>query len=67
MDPLVTVGGDAAKICKNTRLLVIMRVRLLQKIGLHNLTNQTQRNKGNGQKQRMKSIHDYCRIHLMLH
>ena len=30
----VTIGCDAAKSVKNTHLLVIMRVRLLQKSGL---------------------------------
>ena len=35
----VTIGYDAEKIGKNTHLLVIMRVRLSQKIGLLNLTN----------------------------
>ena len=34
-----TIGFDAEKIGNNTHLLVIMRVRLLQKIGLHNLMN----------------------------
>ena len=37
----VTIGYDAAKSVKNTHLLVIMRVRLLQKIGLLDLTNRT--------------------------
>ena len=37
----VTIDYDAAKSGKNTHLLVIMRVMLLQKIGLLNLTNQT--------------------------
>ena len=37
----VAIGGAAAKSGKNTNLLVIMRVRLSQKIGLHNLTNRT--------------------------
>ena len=37
----VTIGGDAAKSGKNTNLLVIMSVRLLQKIGLLDLTNRT--------------------------
>ena len=32
----VTIGGDAVKIGKNTHLLVMLRVRLLHKIGLHN-------------------------------
>ena len=37
----VKIGGDAAKIGKNTHLLVVMRVRLLQNIGLLDLTNRT--------------------------
>ena len=37
----VKIGGDAGKIGKNTHLVVIMRVRLSQKIGLHNLKNRT--------------------------
>ena len=36
----MTIGGTAAKSGKNTHLVVIMRVRLSLKIGLHNLTNQ---------------------------
>ena len=43
----VTIGGDAAKSGKNTNLLVIMRVRLLQTISLLNLTNRAQLKKGN--------------------
>ena len=37
----VTIGGVAAKIGKKTHLLVIMRERLSQKIGLLNMTNRT--------------------------
>ena len=37
----VTIGGDAAKIVKTIHLLVIMRVRLTQKIGLLDFTNWT--------------------------
>ena len=44
----VTIGGDAAKSGKNTHLLAIMCVRLSQKIGLLDLTNQTQFKNGNG-------------------
>ena len=44
----VTIGGDSAKIDKNTHLLVIMRVRLLQKIGLLDLTNRTRFKNVNG-------------------
>ena len=35
----VIIGGDAEKSGKNTHLLVIMPVRLSQKIGLLELTN----------------------------
>ena len=38
----VKIGGDTAKIVKNNCLLVIMRVRLLQEIGMIDLNNQTQ-------------------------
>ena len=51
----LTIGGDAEKIVKNTCLLVIMHVRLSQKMGEQNLTNHTRFKKGNVQKQRMKS------------
>ena len=44
----VTIGGDAAKSGKNTHLLVIMRVRLSQNIGLLDLKNRTPFKKGNG-------------------
>ena len=54
----VTIGGDAAKSGKNTHLLVIMRVRLLQKIGLLDLTNRTRFKKGNGYKIRTKSVRE---------
>ena len=37
----VIIGVDDAKSGKTTHLLVIMRVRLSQKIGLLDLTNQT--------------------------
>ena len=43
----VTLGVDAAKSGKNTHLLVIMRVGLLQKIGLLDLTNRTRFKKVN--------------------
>ena len=43
----VTIGGDYAKSSNNTNFLVIIRVRLLQKIGLHDLTNRTRFKKGN--------------------
>ena len=35
----VSIGGAAAKNDKNAYLLLIMRVRLSHKIGLHNLMN----------------------------
>ena len=44
----VNIWGDTAKSGKNTSLLVKMRVRLSQKIGMLNLTNPTQFRKGNG-------------------
>ena len=44
----VTIGGDAEKIVKNIHLLVIMRVRLLHKIGLPNLIDWNRFTKGNG-------------------
>ena len=50
----VTIGGDAAKSGKNTHLLVVMRVRLSQKIGLLDLTNRTRFKKGNGYKMHTK-------------
>ena len=43
----VTIGGDASKIGKNTHLLVIIFVRLLQKIGMIDLANHTQFKKVN--------------------
>ena len=50
----VTIGGDASKSGKNTHLLVIIFVRLLQKIGMTDLANHTQFKKGNSQKIRAK-------------
>ena len=58
----VMIGSDAAKSGKNTNLLLIMRVRLSQRIGLHNLTNRTRFKKGNGYKQHTKIIFDYYGI-----
>ena len=55
----VTIGGDAAKNDKNTHLLVIMHMRLSQKIGLLDLTDRTRFEKGNGYKIRTKSVRDY--------
>ena len=63
----VTIGGDAAKSCKNTHLLVIMRMRISQKIVLLNLTNRTWFKKGNGDKICTKSVCYYCGMRLMLH
>ena len=44
----VTIGGDVTKNGKNTHLLVIILIRLSQKIGLIDLKNRTQFIKGNG-------------------
>ena len=46
----VKIGGDTSSSGNNTLLLVIICVRLLQKIGQRNLTNSNQLRKGNGQK-----------------
>ena len=63
----VTIGGDAAKIVKNTHLLVVMRVRLSQKISLIILTNRTRFKKGNEYNIRTKSVRYYWGMRLMLH
>ena len=63
----VTIGGDAEKSGKNTHLLVVMCVRLLQNIGLLDLTNWNQFKKGNGYKIRTKSVRDYWGMRLILH
>ena len=63
----VSIGSDDAKNGKNTYLLVVMRVRLSQKIGLLDLMNWTQSKKGNGYKIRTKSVRDYWEMRLMLH
>ena len=55
----VTIGVDADKSGKNTHLLVVMRVRLFQKIGLLNLTNGDQFKKVNGYKINMKIVSNY--------
>ena len=55
----VTIGGDAEKSGNNTHLLVIMRVRLSQKISLLDMTNRIRFKKGNGWKIRTKSVSDY--------
>ena len=53
----VTIGGDAAESVDNTHLLVVMRVRLLHKIGLYNLTN------WNGLKKTARKTHEnYSRL-----
>ena len=54
------IGVDAAKSGNNTNLLVIMRVRLLHKIGLLNLKNWNLFKKGNVQKKRTKIVRNYC-------
>ena len=46
----VTIEGDAAESGNNTHFLVVMHVRLLQNIGLLDLTNRTQFKKLNGYK-----------------
>ena len=63
----VTIGGDSDKSGKNTHLLVVMRMRILQNIGLIDLTHRTQFKKGNGYKLRTKSVCNYCGMDLMLH
>ena len=63
----VIIGGDSAKSGKNTHLLVVMRVRLSQKIGLLDLMNWTRFKKGNCYKIRTKSVRNYWGMHLMLH
>ena len=63
----VTIGGDYSKIGKNTHLLVIMRMRLSQKIGQIDLKIWTGFKKGNSYKIRTKIVPDYCGISLMLY
>ena len=63
----VTIGGDYEKIGKNTHLLVIMRVRVSQKISPLDLMNGTCLKKGNGYKIRTKSVRDYLGMRLILH
>ena len=63
----VTIGGDAAKSGKNTRLLVVLRVRLSQNICLLDLTNQTRFKNGNSCIMRTKSVREYSVMRLMLH
>ena len=54
-----TIGGDDAKNAKNSHLLVIMCMRVLQKIGLLDLINRTQFKKGNGYKIRANMGRSY--------
>ena len=61
----VTIGGDTTK--NDTHLLVIMCVRLSQKIGLIDLSNRTKSKKVNGWKIRTKIVRDYWGMRLMLH
>ena len=63
----VTIGCDAAKSGKNTHLLVVIRMRIFQKIGLLDLTNHNRFKKVNGYKIRKKIVRDHCGMHLMLH
>ena len=63
----LTIGGDADKNCKNTNLLVVMLVRLSQKIGLLNLRNWTRFKEGNGYKICTISLRDDWGINLILH
>ena len=60
------IGGDADKSVKNTLLLVVICVRLLQKISLIDLTNRNRFKKGNGYKIRMKSVRNYWGMTLMI-
>ena len=62
----VTIGGDAAKSGKDTHLLVVMRMRLLHKIGPIHLINWTQFKKGNRYKIHKKIVHDYWGMRLMI-
>ena len=61
----VLVGVLLQKLAR-TLIWLIMRVRLLQKIGLHNLTNQTRFKNGNIYKRCTKIIHDYCGTHITI-
>ena len=62
----VTIWCDAAKSDKNTHLLVVMRLRILQKIGPLDLTNRTRFKKGNGYKEHKKSLHNYWGMRIIL-
>ena len=63
----VTIGGDAAKSGKKPHSLVVIPVRLSQKIGLLDLINQTQFKKVNGNKICTKIVRDQLGMTLMLH
>ena len=63
----VKIEGDAAKSGKITHLLVLMRLRISQKIGLIDLKNQTWSKKGNGYKICTKSVRDYCVMSLLIY
>ena len=63
----VRIEDDAAKIYKNSNLLVVILMRLSQNIGLLDLTNMNRSKKGNGWKICMKSVCNYWGIRLMLH
>ena len=52
----VTLGGDADKSGNNTNLLVIMRVRLSQKISPLDFMNQNQQKKVKGYRICTKSV-----------
>ena len=55
----VTIGFDADKSGKNTHMLVVMRGKPSQKIGLIDLKNQTRFKKGSRYKICTKSVHNY--------
>ena len=51
------IEGNAVESEKNTHLIVIIRVRISQKIGLLDSTNRTRSKKVNGYKQRAKIVY----------
>ena len=51
------IEGNAVESEKNIHLIVIMRVRISQKIGLLDSTNRTRSKKVNGYKQRAKIVY----------
>ena len=61
------IGGDAAKSGNKTRLVVVIRVRLSQNIGLLDLTNRTQFKKLNGYIIRTEIVYNHWGMSLMLH